>query len=510
MAQLVKNDLEDCIFDEFSEFERSSINSSNIRKKLDLGYNTMNYRTSLIPRVKSKTINMKKNMTLHQTSDFDRWVIQHVKTSDPFQASEMLLKEISKINTHIITAKGKLYKLIRMSYLLHLDLKKTEHLEETKEKSGESIFSQKVLANDFVAIQVSPVEILDKVIQHRRSPLYDELCFEVSLSDYPKLKSSQSPILVEENYYIEESFENPHSEDLAENSVKQKELFHVKKLNIYVLVHGLGGSSCDLLMYKNYISFVDPNSEFIISAENAGSDSEKDINILAGNLAKEIISDITFYDINNVDKISFVGYSLGGIIIRAALPLIAKYKDKFYSFISLASPHLGLKLKKRHIAAGLWFIKVFYNKKCLEQLNLDDSPNIEDTFMYKLSKSEGLSWFKKIYFFASSQDTYCPFGSARVQVFNDQMKDQNYSPEILQMAQNMLMRINAECLTRVNTNFYLSENYLNSTSKDKSIVNFFHDSIDKIIGRRAHCEFISNDYFAKMLVNRYRTELFFN
>lgn len=40
------------IFDEFTQFERSSINTDNIRSKLDLGYSTMNYRISLIPKIK--------------------------------------------------------------------------------------------------------------------------------------------------------------------------------------------------------------------------------------------------------------------------------------------------------------------------------------------------------------------------------------------------------------------------------------------------------------------------
>jgi hypothetical protein len=54
--------IDDCVFDEFSEHERNSVNKDNIRKKLDLGYSTMNYRTSLIPKVKCKAIEMKKNL----------------------------------------------------------------------------------------------------------------------------------------------------------------------------------------------------------------------------------------------------------------------------------------------------------------------------------------------------------------------------------------------------------------------------------------------------------------
>jgi hypothetical protein len=48
-------------------------------------------------------------------------------------------------------------------------------LEDTKIKAEESIFSQKMTGDNFVPIQISPLEILTKVIEHRRSPLYDDL-----------------------------------------------------------------------------------------------------------------------------------------------------------------------------------------------------------------------------------------------------------------------------------------------------------------------------------------------
>lgn len=40
-------------------------------------------------------------------------------------------------------------------------------------------------------------------------------------------------------------------------------------------------------------------------------------------------------------RISFLGFSMGGLVIRAALPHLAKYKRQFYNFITLSSPHLG-------------------------------------------------------------------------------------------------------------------------------------------------------------------------
>lgn len=391
---------------------------------------------------------------------------------------------------------------------------KQQFLEESKIKAEESIFSQKIFGDDFVPIQISPLEILTRVIEHRRSPVYDDLWAEPVISEYPRIKSSQNPIMIEEVYQFEDKFDSPKSEELCEN-INDQETPKIKdKLHVYVLVHGLGGYQTDLLSFKNYITLVNPNSEFIISNKNSADNSEKDINELAENLAKEIESDIEFFEPSKVEKISFIGFSLGGIIIRAALPLISVYKDKFHSFFSLASPHLGLKIKEKYIAAGLWFMKVFSNKKCLEQLNLEDSDDIRETFMYKLSKSEGLSWFKKIYLISSSQDTYWPFSSWRIQVFNEQILDQNYSPELLDMAENILLKIKAESLTRVNTNFYMSNNYLKSMidpdqksvvshTGRKSIMKLINNNFDKIIGKRAHCEFITNDNFAWMMVHRY-------
>ena len=128
-------------------------------------------------------------------------------------------------------------------------------------------------------------------------------------------------------------------------------------------MHGLGGTYNDMLNFKNYILLVNPNAEFLISNKNSAGNSDLDINILASNLISEIESEIEYNGFENIEKISFVGFSLGGIIIRAALPLLSKYKSKFYGYISLASPHLGLKLNKKVIAAGIWFMRVFQGSK---------------------------------------------------------------------------------------------------------------------------------------------------
>ena len=60
------------------------------------------------------------------------------------------------------------------------------------------------------------------------------------------------------------------------------------------------------------------------------------------NLANEIVDFIQKWAPGkSLGRISFICHSLGGIIARAALPHLVEYKDKMFTFISLAVPHLG-------------------------------------------------------------------------------------------------------------------------------------------------------------------------
>jgi len=105
-------------------------------------------------------------------------------------------------------------------------------------------------------------------------------------------------------------------------------------------------------------------------------------------------------------KVSFIGHSLGGLIIRAALPhLIGDLKDKFYTYISLSSPHMGYMYNSNKLFdAGMWFLKKWRKSKCLMQLSMTDSKNIEETALFKLSTFNGLCYFKNVVLVSSFQD----------------------------------------------------------------------------------------------------------
>lgn len=107
---------------------------------------------------------------------------------------------------------------------------------------------------------------------------------------------------------------------------------------------------------------------------------------------------------------------MGSVIIRAALPHLEELKRIIYCFVSLSSPHVGyLYNPSSLIDAGLWLINTVQKCTSIQQLCLQDSEQIQDTYMYKLSKERGIEWFSKIALFSCYQDSYVPYDCARIQ-----------------------------------------------------------------------------------------------
>ena len=73
------------------------------------------------------------------------------------------------------------------------------------------------------------------------------------------------------------------------------------------------------------------------------------------NLAKEVKGFLK--ECGQVNRISFIGHSLGGLIIRACLPELDKFAKKMWAFVTLSSPHLGyLYNNSKIVNTGLWIL----------------------------------------------------------------------------------------------------------------------------------------------------------
>ncbi|KAL8444689.1 hypothetical protein Emed_006096 [Eimeria media] len=184
--------------------------------------------------------------------------------------------------------------------------------------------------------------------------------------------------------------------------------------HLFVLVHGFQGTPSDFRIFKAALCASYQHAACLSSTANA-DDTEGDIEVMGERLASEVLAYVQeCFGTRGLDRISFIGHSLGGIIVRAALRhLRASLGSRFHSYLSLSSPHFGyLKGRSRLVSLGLWFLKKWRKSLCLQQLTLSDSRDARQCLLYRLSRCDCLGLFKYVCLVASTQDTYAPLHSA--------------------------------------------------------------------------------------------------
>jgi predicted alpha/beta hydrolase family esterase len=227
-----------------------------------------------------------------------------------------------------------------------------------------------------------------------------------------------SPLLFQETFEKEKSEEMNFRASSIKNGGNLKNLYKSKlilerKRHLVVLVHGYGGSHYDMGNYKNFLSMIIPHSVFLASKSNEEMENKK-INEMGKSLADEVKGAIKGY--SNIGKVSFIGHSLGGVISRAALPYLDEFKGLMYSFVSLSSPHLGtIKNSSFLVNTGMFFLNKIKKDSVIKELQMNESDDLRESFMYNLAKYDKLHWFNNIVLVSSPQDSYVPYSSARMQ-----------------------------------------------------------------------------------------------
>nr|XP_009509448.1 PREDICTED: protein FAM135A isoform X3 [Phalacrocorax carbo] len=254
-------------------------------------------------------------------------------------------------------------------------------------------------------------------------------------------------------------------------------------IHLIVCVHGLDGNSADLRLVKTYIELGLPGgrTDFLMSERNQ-NDTFADFDSMTDRLLDEIIQYIQIYNLT-LSKISFIGHSLGNLIIRSVLtrPRFKYYLNKLHTFLSLSGPHLGtLYNSSALVNTGLWFMQKWKKSGSLLQLTCRDHSDPRQTFLYKLSKKAGLHYFKNIVLVGSLQDRYVPYHSARIEMCKTALKDKQSGPIYAEMIQNLLLPVlqNKECnLVRYN------------------VINALPNTADSLIGRAAHIAVLDSEIF---------------
>ncbi|XP_075225042.1 protein FAM135A isoform X2 [Lycorma delicatula] len=222
-------------------------------------------------------------------------------------------------------------------------------------------------------------------------------------------------------------------------------IFSPEGLHLIVCVHGLDGNSADLRLIKTYLELGLPgaNLEFLMSERNQG-DTFSDFDTMTDRLVGEILYHVDACGLNP-SKISFIGHSLGNIIIRAAIarPQMKHLLPRLHTFLSLSGPHLGTLYNNSGLVnMGMWFMQKWKKSGSLLQLALRDAADVRQTFLYRLSQRCHLSHFKHLLLCGSSQDRYVPLHSARIELCKAAVKDiSSLGAVYREMVQNILYPI---------------------------------------------------------------------
>ncbi|XP_015840096.1 protein FAM135A isoform X2 [Tribolium castaneum] len=261
-------------------------------------------------------------------------------------------------------------------------------------------------------------------------------------------------------------------------------IFSPEGMHLIVCVHGLDGNSADLRLVKTYLELGLPGAylDFLMSERNQG-DTFSDFDTMTDRLVSEILH---YLDTSSIrpTRISFVGHSLGNVIIRSALtrPQMKFLLPRLHTFLSLSGPHLGTLYNSSGLVnMGMWFMQKWKKSGSLLQLCLKDSNDARQSFLYRLSQKSTLHHFKNVLLCGSGQDRYVPLHSARIELCKESIKDTSDQGAIYrEMVHNIISPIIAQ--------------------KDVNLVRYdIHHALpntaNALIGRAAHIAVLDSELF---------------
>ncbi|OIV97824.1 hypothetical protein TanjilG_12581 [Lupinus angustifolius] len=260
------------------------------------------------------------------------------------------------------------------------------------------------------------------------------------------------------------------------------------------------GHHLDLRLVRNQWLLMDPKVEVLMSEANEDKTSG-DFREMGQRLAQEVVSFVknkmdkaSKYENLGDIKISFVGHSIGNLIIRTAIAddIMEPFLRYLHTYVSVSGPHLGYLYSSNSLFnSGLWFFKKLKNTQCIHQLTFTDDPDFQNTFLYKLCKQKTLEHFRNIILLSSPQDGYVPYHSARIESCPAASHDSSKKGScFLEMLNDCLDQIRANpsehrVFMRCDVNF-------DATAYGKNLNSF--------IGRAAHIEFLESDIFMKFIM----------
>ncbi len=450
-----------------------------------------------------KSINLHNDEDLNDVLNTIKNLGERISDHSKDYIGYRIFKEINIISSQVLYIWHKYIELIRnfpapVNFIMQLDFTNNlkQNLFKFLKKSTIKIPDSTSLVfpseENIQTINNTQADQIRKSLKEKYTkPAFENSNYKISPDIFPVLfeetytKGMTNPNIDSAKKINEINNNNINNDDIkGESSNKILESKHDKNLGLHliVLVHGFEGNSNDMRIIKNEIGLINPSIVFLPSQANQ-EDTGCDVIQMGKKLATEVKTYIKEWNNGLIfKKISFIGHSIGGVIIRAALPNLEEFKDKFWFYISLSSPHLGYVFSDSTlIKTGMWVLKKWKASKSLEQFMQNDHQDLNETCLYKLSEYNGLNWFKYVYLLSSHQDNYSPYESSRIQFNSNSLGNDKKSENYKCMALNILSKLTNISLKRIDVNFLIQEK-----------------NFDTFIGRTAHIQFLENTDFMKI------------
>ncbi|CAI5478505.1 unnamed protein product [Closterium sp. Yama58-4] len=206
--------------------------------------------------------------------------------------------------------------------------------------------------------------------------------------------------------------------------------------HVVVFVHGYQGHRMDLRLVRDSWRLLDPDIECLMAESNetnsgaphspspsssshspARAPDLSGVEAMGARLAHEVVTALRsmFGPIdrpnrkNVLQRLSFVGYSIGNLVVRAALAddSMRPYLPYLHLYLSFCGPHLGYMYHSNSlVTSGMWLLKRLDPSSLMRQLSFSDSLNVRDSCIYRLSQRQEWVNFKHIVLFASPQSIH--------------------------------------------------------------------------------------------------------
>jgi len=415
-----------------------------------------------------------------------------VEPLTPENVAKILQRETAHLHGQILVLWSRYMDHIPANMSVYHPLLQHEREESTKRLWNESIFRETLPMEECMVPSESmgnKSEAHTTVAETLRNSEYYRNLDPLLIEDVSAMNCNDTqPIVFEQRYVRKEEVEEasqpttpakPRSMPGAEDTP-----------HLIVFVHGFLGNSYDLRLMRNHFAILFPHFDFYMSTSNEEA-TLASIEDMGKNLAEEVRNHIVSKHLA-VSRISFIGFSLGCVIVRAALASVAlkPYLPYMYTFLSLSGPHCGNMFSTSFVVdSALWVMKNWKKSMCLQQLSLSDQKDKRDCFLYNLSQQGGLGYFKHVLLLSSMQDKYVSAHSARIEMCGAALGAANDDSDVYySMVRGLLEPLmhSDTLLMRIDVSFGIKK------------VN-----LDSAIGRTAHILFLESAPFLRMFVHLY-------